>query len=187
MTNLEPNTGDFTCREALPLVPSYLDGELSEVRAGLLRKHLMDCAACRTSAQDGKALSRWFVRPERAEIPVPSGFAARVARRAFAGDVGSSTGSAGREEEVGAREQGRILQFVLTLTAAAAAVMLIAAVGLRDRELSGDGKLRARNQPPSKDEVLLQLDELNRREAARDAAHGTANAPAADASGAKKP
>ena len=131
---------EFTCQDALPLIPSYLDGELSEVRAGMLRKHLLDCHACRNEAQEGKALSRWFVATERNQLAVPSGFAARVARRAFAGDRGSL-------EPAGAtpQEGGRLLQFVLSLTAAAAAVMLFTAIGLRDRTC----RMRVLGAPPA--------------------------------------
>ena len=54
----------MTCNEALPLVWSYLDGELSEAQAAPLRKHLLECNGCRNSAQHGKTLKRWFVRSE---------------------------------------------------------------------------------------------------------------------------
>ena len=153
---------DFTCQDALPLVPSYLDGELTEVRAGLLRKHLLDCSACRNSAQDSKVLSRWFVQSERRECAPPSGFAARVARRAFAGDVGSE-----EAVEASSRETGRVLQFVLTLTAVAAAIMLVSAIALRNQRLPEADQLGASTNPPSVHTVLLRLDELNRLERER--------------------
>ena len=76
-----------TCDDARALVPSYLDGELSEAQASPLRAHLLDCPACRGVAKEGKALRRWF-EFEPAPVSVPAGFAARVARRAFAGDPG---------------------------------------------------------------------------------------------------
>lgn len=166
---------DFTCQDALPLVPSYLDGELTEVRAGLLRKHLIDCSACRTNAQDGKALARWFPRPERLEFAPPAGFSARVARRAFAGDAGVHTEVASES----APEGGRLLQFVLTLTAAAAAIMLISAIALRDQRLPNAGSLRASNSPPSVEQVVRKLEELNRLEAVTPAVEpGNQAAPA---------
>lgn len=149
---------DFTCQDALPLVPSYLDGELTEARAGLLRKHLLDCQACRATAQDSKSISRWFVQPARAEFVAPSGFAARVARRAFAGDTGSFEPAQPAPRE---RESGRLLQFVLSLSAAAAAVMLISAIALRDQGLPAADSLNAANEPESVEAVLRRLDELN--------------------------
>lgn len=152
---------DFTCQDALPLVPSYLDGELSEVRAGMLRKHLLDCSSCRTSAQDGKALSRWFAKPQRLEFAPPAGFSARVARRAFAGDGGSRTEPAD-EMAATAPEGGRLLQFVMALTAVAAAVMLISAVALRDQRLPNADRLDASNQSLSPEQVIMRLDELNK-------------------------
>jgi hypothetical protein len=191
MTNTHHDTtDDFGCAEALPLVPSYLDGELSEARAGLLRKHLLDCSPCRTSAQDAKALSRWFAHSGRGELGArpefapPAGFAARVARRAFAGDVGVHPVLEREAVQAGPREGGKLLQFVLGLTAAAAAVMLVAAVALRDQSLPADGRLRATNQPPSKESVLLRLEALDRAEAkgAPGAAPGTAHGTAPRAS-----
>jgi anti-sigma factor RsiW len=151
---------EFTCQNALPLVPSYLDGELSEARAGLLRKHLLDCASCRNSVQDSKVLSRWFATEKRLEFAPPTGFAARVARRAFAGDAGS-------EPELvpqAPRESGRLLQFVLTLTAVAAAIMLVSAIALHDQRLPEADQLDAAQPPVSLESVKLQLDELNRLE-----------------------
>lgn len=79
----------MNCNDAHPLIPSYLDGELSEAQAGPLRKHLLACQTCRTGAQSDKNLKRWFVAS--AAVPVPRDFAARVARRAFAGDRGLET------------------------------------------------------------------------------------------------
>jgi hypothetical protein len=165
---------EFTCQNALPLVPSYLDGELSEARAGLLRKHLLDCSSCRNSAQDSKLLSRWFVSEERLQFAPPTGFAARVARRAFAGDVGS-------EPELlpaAPRESGRILQYVLTLTAVAAAIMLITAIALHDQRLPNAERLDATQPPVSLESVKLQLDELNRLEQQDSAVKNAPEAPA---------
>src|SRR6185436_4437001 len=80
------------CIEARPLIPSYLDSELSEAQARPLRKHLLDCPECRALAQGEKNLKRWFVEEEA--TAVPRDFAARVARRAFAGDSGERFGVA---------------------------------------------------------------------------------------------
>ena len=171
---------NFTCQDALPLVPSYLDGELTEVRASLLRKHLLDCSACRTSAQDSKVLSRWFVTPARLEVAPPTGFSARVARRAFAGDVGSSP----EVEMAQPRESGRTLQFVLVLTALAAAVMIFSAIALHDQDLPRAERLDAATPKHSVETVLLRLDQLNRLEH-----QGQAPASASSAGGppARKP
>jgi hypothetical protein len=156
---------DFHCQDALPLVPSYLDGELSEVRAGFLRKHLLDCQACRASAQDGKLLARWFAQPAKLQFAPPSGFAARVARRAFAGDTGSQ-----QPAETATRERGRLLQFVLGLSAAAAALMMLSAIALRDQALPGADSLNAASEAQSVEAVLQRLEELNRQTTAPNAA-----------------
>jgi anti-sigma factor RsiW len=129
-TNVHP-----TCDNAIALVPSYLDGELSEAQAAPLRTHLLQCPACREVAKDLKGLKRWFV----AEPPpaVPAGFAARVARRAFAGDPGLATPAFGAPRE---RAEGTLLTFVLRATAAAAALLLLLAAGLQlqARPTAGD-------------------------------------------------
>ena len=57
--NTDPEAG-LQCNQALVLVAPYLDGELSEVQAAPLRRHLLDCVACRGSAQDLKNLKRWL-------------------------------------------------------------------------------------------------------------------------------
>ena len=119
-----------TCDDARSLVPSYLDGELSEEQASPLRAHLLSCPACREVAKDGKSLHRWFV-----EEPVPSappGFSARVARRAFAGDPGITADA--EEAVVGGAS---ILPFVLTLTAVAAAALFLFSVMIQVRNLPG--------------------------------------------------
>ena len=71
------------CGDVSALVPGYLDGELSEEQAAPLRRHLLSCPDCRAAAQDLTSLRRWFPAPEPAGVP--AGFAARVARAAFAG------------------------------------------------------------------------------------------------------
>ena len=145
------------CERVRPLMPAYLDGELGEESARELRHHLMDCQPCRTAAQGERALKRWFQAPVSAEVPV--GFAARVARRAFAGDVGSAdVGMAGPRslEPVGG------LQGFLLRATAAAALLLIGLSGLMSRSQAPAGDaLRAEDQaPPSLEELLRELDRL---------------------------
>ncbi len=131
---MDDNAVHATCESAAALVPSYLDGELSEAQASPLRAHLLQCPACREVAKDVKSLKRWFV--DEGPVAVPPGFAARVARRAFAGDPGLEVAPAA---QAGAAD-GRLLDFVLRLTAAAAAVLLLlaAALQMKARPTSGD-------------------------------------------------
>jgi anti-sigma factor RsiW len=89
----------MNCDRSKALVSVYVDGELSEELAGPLRRHLMECAACRASVSEAKAMASWFV--PTAAISVPEGFAARVARLAATGagalDVGApGVGTSGR-------------------------------------------------------------------------------------------
>jgi hypothetical protein len=160
--------GNLTCREAQPLVGAYLDGELSEPRAALLRKHLLECFACRSGVQDGKTLQRWFAplreaaseRSGEFSAPVPSGFAARVARRAFAGDDG--------ERRVGPApaphgNDGRILRFVTGLTALAAAAAILLAVAYRAQSRPSGDRLSADDRAPlTVLEIRDRLERLNR-------------------------
>lgn len=155
---------EMTCSDARPLVGAYLDGELSQTRSSLLRKHLLDCHACRTGAQDGKNLKRWFtaVREDQAQLSgaVPSGFAARVARRAFAGDVGHSS-----EQEFTLKPRGRdseTFDFVLRATAIAAGLALLLAVAarLRGREVGSTMSADDRAPVPVK-QVVEELERLN--------------------------
>src|SRR5262245_25012643 len=83
------------CTDARPLIPAWADGELSEAQAAPLRAHLLGCRDCRGSMQDLRALHLWFdagLDSRNGAVDgsslVPPGFAARVARRAFAGDRG---------------------------------------------------------------------------------------------------
>jgi anti-sigma factor RsiW len=127
------NSIDFTCTDARPLVPAYLDGELSADRASPLRQHLMECATCRTQTQAHKAQHQWFASTP--EIGVPDGFAARVARRAFQGDTG--------EEQVSREALAPILPFVLKMTAAAAGLLLVLSGVMRAVDIPTGGELRA--------------------------------------------
>lgn len=138
---MDDNAEHATCENAAALVPSYLDGELSEAQAGPLRAHLLQCPACREVAKDLKSFKRWFV--DEAPPAVPPGFAARVARRAFAGDLGLAPAGETARAPAGpgsASADGRLLVFVLRLTAAAAALLLClaAALQLQARPTSGD-------------------------------------------------
>lgn len=172
------------CDEALALIPSYLDGELTESQAAPLRRHLLDCQACRAGAQGEKNMKRWF--QAQALAAIPQGFAARVARRAFAGDTGepqieitpvaspaahgapfdlrarleSARGSASRAQE------DPIFRFVLQATAAAALVVLALSLALRSQTLPSGTSLRAADERGeiSVEQALERLDELNLRE-----------------------
>ncbi len=164
-----------TCNDARPMIPSYLDGELTEAQAAPLRKHLLECQPCRASAQDQKNVTRWFQVAKSAEaaVPVPRDFAARVARRAFQGDSGTLTSAPALPTVVKERSEARHLRLVLTLTAAAAAVVLIVSMAIRQMTLPSSQDLRADDK---KDvvvplpEAIQELDRLNARE--RDAAGG---------------
>src|SRR6185503_13827862 len=107
---------DMECKNARHLIPSYLDGELTEAQAGPLRKHLLDCQRCRGSVQGEKNLKRWFVDPE--PVMIPRDFSSRVARRAFAGDTGEGYTAAGVAVRT---DEDATLRFVLRITAVAAA------------------------------------------------------------------
>lgn len=133
---MEGNPLRLTCDSASALVPGFLDGELSEEQTSSVRAHLLDCPACREVAKGEQVLKRWFIDEP---IPdAPAGFAARVSRRAFAGDPGVLVPVAGHSSE------SSVLPFVLRLTAAAAALllMLAATMHVRSRSAGGD-ELRA--------------------------------------------
>ena len=128
-----------------------------------LRSHLLGCRECRGSMQDLRALEHWFEagRTDGAAL-VPPGFAARVARRAFAGDTGVRELVPSLDA---ARERRRMLDFVLVVTAAAAAVVLALAIGLRVRELPGGDRLRAEDRTPlTYEDIVRRLDELDANE-----------------------
>jgi anti-sigma factor RsiW len=158
----------MNCPDAVPLIPSYLDGELSEAQAAPLRQHLLACQDCRAGAQSEKALKRWFVRKP---IVVPQDFAARVARRAFAGDTGKSlelATSIHRVEALGPQQEaprGELLQFVLRVTAVAAVFLIALAITIRVESLPPGGGLMAddRIERPL-EEILEDLEALNRAE-----------------------
>lgn len=152
------------CQKSEALIPSYLDGELSEEQAAPLRKHLMECQICRDLAQDDQAMKRWFIA-EEAPL-VPPGFAARVARRAFAGDEGILPDSdlELRPQPAAARIEAPVLQFVLKLTAVAAAVLFCLALAIRNESLPESDDLGAVEDYA---EVLEDLERLNHAEAVK--------------------
>jgi anti-sigma factor RsiW len=179
------------CQQSQTLIPSYLDGELSEAQAAPLRKHLLDCQPCRAGAQGEKNQKRWF----SAQIPVsvPKGFAARVARRAFAGDTGESQveilpagaggvfahrvafrGSHGQTERSGSEDH--LLRFVLQATAAAALLVLVLSIALRSLSLPAGSNLRAADgrNDIGVEQALQRLDQMNQIDVAAEKARGTA-------------
>ncbi|MBJ02632.1 MAG: hypothetical protein CMK00_07170 [Planctomycetes bacterium] len=173
------NSTHTNCDDARRLVPSYLDGELSEAQAGPLRQHLLACAACRSEAQDLTALKKWFVPSEQATqgLEVPEGFAARVTQLAFA----DGRGAPKREEQIlrmpqpaaPAAENGDgLLKFVLQVTSIAAALLIAISLAMRANTLPAGENLLAEE---SLEEALERLDELNQElEAPTDrSAHGT--------------
>jgi anti-sigma factor RsiW len=149
------------CKHAIALIPGYIDAELSEAQAAPLRQHLMDCAECRSRVQAEKALSSWFV-PEPALV-VPPGFAARVTRRAFAGDLGREFTSRGEE-----RREAGTQRFLLQITAIAAGLLIALSIGLsrggRFGAPSGTGSELSADDL-TRDEALQRLEALNRLEA----------------------
>lgn len=167
---------EIECIDALPLVPAYLDGELSEARAGLLRKHLLGCHTCRGAAQGGKTLERWFAPLAEASsdprseftVAVPSGFAARVARRALAGDSGE------RDYRLPRAKSDNVLPFVLRVTALAAGLLFALAVGLQMQSRPEATHLSAESVVAPVEHIVEQFDQLN---------NAGLVAPAADAGG----
>lgn len=168
--------GHMDCIDARPLVPSYLDGELSEAQAGPLRRHLLACQPCRASAQTGKNLKRWFATTE--PVAVPREFAARVARMAFAGvevpdemplrdlEIASQPVVAAREA-VAEPAEGRILTFVLRLTVAAAVLALLASVAIQSLRRPSSAELRADDRRTmTLEQALERLDRIERAEQA---------------------
>jgi anti-sigma factor RsiW len=203
------------CQQSQTLIPSYLDGELSEAQAAPLRKHLLDCQPCRAGAQGEKNQKRWF--SAKLPVSIPHGFAARVARRAFAGDTGENevevlpAGAGGvfartaslhrvaAQDSHGHPARGgsedRLLRFVIQATAAAALLVLVLSIALRSLSLPAGSNLRAadgRNEI-GVEKALERLDQMNQDERAAEKARGvapSASHPSNDASqnpGARKP
>lgn len=152
------------CKQAQPLVSSYADGELSELQAGRFRKHLMDCQPCRALVQEEKSFQSWFVPSE--PVAVPEGFAARVARRAFAGDAGVLA-PAGPVPAEPVRREAPILQFSLRMAMAAALVLIVASIGIGlVNQPNRSAALSADETQPELHEVLEDLDAIKANEKA---------------------
>lgn len=146
-----------SCDDARPLVSSYLDGELSENLASPLRAHLLACPACREVAKEGRTLSRWF-EVDPTPVTVPSGFAARVARRAFAGDPGLLV------PEVPRVKAGKpLLPFLLVASALAAALLFVLAVAIQRETLPHSKGLDAKDSRPPWLDAPLQAPADNQR------------------------
>lgn len=157
------------CNNARPLIQSYLDGELTEAQAAPLRKHLLACQACRASAQSDKNLKRWFAEP--AAVAVPRDFAARVARRAFAGDRGERFTDVAvapalplraRQMQPTRGSDESTLRFVLTLTALAAGLLVVLSIAIKSSTLpSGNRMLADDHRTLSVHDAIERLDQLN--------------------------
>ena len=164
------------CKQAQLLVPSYADAELSELQAGPFRKHLLDCQPCRALVQAEKATAAWFVATP--EMAVPEGFAARVARRAFAGDEGvlMPAGPIPAEPE---RREAPILQFSLRLAMAAAVVLMVASIGIGlINQPEPSAPVSADLSQPNAQAILNQLEALKAEEAALELEEATKEADA---------
>ena len=138
------------CEKVRKLVPSYLDGELEEERAGPLRTHLLACPGCREVAKDATFLGRWFdaAREVLPAASAPPAFAARVAGLAFAGV--EPTGEPTVELQPAARPMGEaaaskrsLLPFLLAVTTVAAAILFVFAVLLQRQAVPTGASLQA--------------------------------------------
>ena len=149
-----------TCESVRSLLSGYLDGELSEEQAAPLRAHLLDCRACRETVQEGRVIGRWFVRAQPAAVEIPQGFAARTARRAFAGDPGHSAAGvlAGSEAEalVRAAARGSLLPFVLRLSAAAAVLLFAFSLLIRNESLPRGSEMEAQERHFWEDPAFME-------------------------------
>jgi anti-sigma factor RsiW len=167
------------CNQAGPLIPSYLDGELSEAQAGPLRRHLLDCHACRSSAQSDKHLKRWFVKD--AAVAIPRDFAARVARRAFAGDRGERYSDMPTSLVAARADDGRGLNFILQLTSLAAVLLIALSLALGNLKLPSGVKLQAQPPETTLERAIEDLDRLNANDAAKPASSVPATSTSAPA------
>jgi len=149
----------MNCKDCLPLISSYVDDELSEPQAAPLRQHLMDCPACRRALQGERSFKRWF-EPRPEPVAVPEGFAARVARRAFAGDEGSGAGwDSAVAEDASRAGETPVLQFVLRATAVAAGLLLVLSISIFSTRLPDGGNVHGQ-RVNDKEDVLEALDAL---------------------------
>lgn len=150
----------MNCEHARPLVPLYVDGELTSVQSAELRPHLLSCPACRGLAQGEQSLHAWFV--PTAEIPVPAGFAAHVARRAVAGDTGSTRPFAPAEKSEHEHSEP-IFQFVLHALAVAAIALVVVSIAMRRLDQPAAEELKA-HESQALGASLFALDQINREE-----------------------
>lgn len=119
----------------------------------------------RVDAPEDTSLREWFVPTE--EVPVPAGFANRVARLAFEGveappedDVVLTPAGPG-----GVRaglEQGRLLSFTMTLAAAAAAAVIVFSLILAGSDTSDATADQGISADTSLEEKLELLEAENR-------------------------
>lgn len=119
----------------------------------------------RADAPEDTSLREWFVPTE--EVPVPAGFASRVARLAFEG------AETPREEDVvltpagpggvtAGLEQGRILSFTMSLAAAAAAAVIVFSLILAGADTSDATADQGISADTSLEEKLELLEAENR-------------------------
>jgi hypothetical protein len=151
----------MNCKDCQNLIPSYVDEELSDSQAAPLRQHLMDCRLCRRTLLGEKAFKRWFSQEIEPAVAVPSGFAERVARRAFAGDAGSDAITS-LESELDAEvpTETPLFQFVLRSTAVAAGLLLVVSLLIFSNRIPDGTSVRAKPAPENKEELLRGLDRL---------------------------
>lgn len=173
-----------SCENARALIPAYLDGEVDEGRAAPLRKHLLDCPPCRELAKSETSLKRWFDATAAVDAagPVPVGFASRIARRAFAGDVGLATPAA-RSIRGSGEAATSLKQFVLTLTAAAAVVLILLSIAVQHRTLPGTRDVGADESLDRLYERIEQEDRENGRRPVKALPSASAESPAEQPSG----
>ena len=170
----EPN---ISCEEVQDLVFAFVDGEAAE-RAPAIRRHLIDCASCRAVVQEANALRGWFEPTD--EVPVPAGFADRVAGLAFGGaeartgDVLVPFAPAG--DDAARAERGRLVDFAVMLTAVAAAALIVVTLLLAT---DGRGGVDADASMQADMSLEDRLEELERRHAEESAA-GSSAADGAD-------
>lgn len=155
----ESSAAGMHCDRARELLPRYVDGELNDAQATVLRQHLLGCPGCRKQAAEGRSLQRWF-EPESGPA-VPEGFSDRVMAAIQGGDAPGVVIEPQRPRPERVRSSGgqELGDFVLWATAAAAGVLLALSIllGLRNRP-TGDALMA---EPIG--EVLLELEALNAR------------------------
>ncbi len=119
----------------------------------------------RVDAPDDISLREWFVPTE--EVPVPAGFASRVARLAFEGVEASREDDvvltpAGPGGVAAGPEHGRILSFTMSLAAAAAAAVIIFSLILAGSDTSDATADQGISADTSLEEKLELLEAENR-------------------------